>query len=100
MAAPVLPGATFRPDFPEGFIFGASTSAFQIEGAVDEDGRDGKASGGPFGDGKNQQGIIFYNNLIDRLLLLGIIPIVTLSHWDIPQALDDEYGGLLSPEIT
>ncbi|KAK2995713.1 hypothetical protein RJ640_020179 [Escallonia rubra] len=55
----------------------------------------GKLSGG-----KNQEGITFYNNLINKLLAVGIIPVVTLSHWDIPQALDDEYGGFLSPEIT
>ncbi|KAK3000768.1 hypothetical protein RJ639_021902, partial [Escallonia herrerae] len=107
MATPVVPGATFRDDFPKGFLFGASTSAFQIEGAVNEGGRgpsiwdtyareqDGKISGG-----KNVVGITFYNNLIDELLAAGITPIVTLSHWDIPQGLDDEYGGFLSPQIT
>ncbi|KAK3007274.1 hypothetical protein RJ639_015822 [Escallonia herrerae] len=81
MATPVVPGATFRDDFPKGFLFGASTSAFQIEGAVNEGGR------GPS---------IWDTYAREQ----GITPIVTLSHWDIPQGLDDEYGGFLSPQIT
>ncbi|XP_021719664.1 beta-glucosidase 46-like isoform X2 [Chenopodium quinoa] len=47
----------------------------------------------------NLAGIRFYNQLIDTLLAKGIQPFVTLSHYDIPQELEDRYGGLLSSEI-
>ncbi|XP_047327218.1 beta-glucosidase 13-like [Impatiens glandulifera] len=55
----------------------------------------GKISGGV-----NDQGIKFYNNLIDELLAAGIRPFVTLDHWDIPQALEDEYHSLLSDQFV
>lgn len=52
---------TFSRDFPDGFLWGAATASYQIEGAVDEDGRSpsiwdtfsrtpGKVLGGDTGD--------------------------------------------------
>lgn len=136
--------------FPKGFIFGTATAAYQIEGAVKEEGRgpsiwdtfchtQGKIRKGHTGDIAcdhyhrykddvalmkemgldayrlsiswsrvmpsgthvvNPAGIQFYSNLIDELLAAGITPYVTLFHWDMPQALDDQYGGFLSRQAA
>ena len=139
--------ATFTRTFPHGFIWGAATASYQIEGAHDEDGRSpsiwdtfartpGKVLGGDTGDvacdhyhryaedvalmsdlgldayrfsvawprviptgtgAVNRAGLDFYSRLVDRLLEHGIRPVVTLYHWDLPQALDDR-GGWLNRE--
>lgn len=134
--------------FPAGFDFGVATSAFQIEGAWNEDGKgpsiwdkfsqtpgkvhlDIPGNRGadhyhryredvalmrdigitsyrfslswsrlmPEGRGHiNQKGVDFYSRLIDELLAAGIQPNVTLYHWDLPQALEDQ-GGWINRDI-
>lgn len=54
----------------------------------------------PQGKGElNEAGLAFYDCLIDQLISHNIEPIVTVYHWDLPQALMDEYGGWESREI-
>src|SRR5260370_7150701 len=128
--------------FPERFLWGTATAAYQVEGAVQEDGRrpsiwdkfshtPGKTFHGGTGDiacdkyhrleadldllvelgipayrfsvawprvipsGRgaiNQAGLDYYRRLVDGLLQRGIPPLLTLYHWDLPQALQDEGG--------
>ncbi|KAL9666507.1 hypothetical protein QQ045_000841 [Rhodiola kirilowii] len=105
-----------RDDFPNGFVFGTASSAFQYEGAVNE-GHKGDSIWDTFtrkqrfsiswprifpnGTGEpNQEGIDYYNNLIHALLEKGIQPYVTIYHWDLPQVLEDRYGGWLDKQIV
>lgn len=54
----------------------------------------------PDGDGEvNPEGLKFYDDLINELLKNKIEPVITLYHWDIPQALQDTYGGWESREV-
>ncbi|WP_435771571.1 GH1 family beta-glucosidase [Nocardioides sp. SYSU DS0651] len=51
----------------------------------------------PTGSGPaNAAGLDFYDRLVDSLLEAGVDPMVTLHHWDLPQALEDD-GGWLNP---
>ncbi|WOL19486.1 beta-glucosidase 12-like isoform X1 [Canna indica] len=55
---------------------------------------------GSLSGGVNKEGIQFYNNLINHLLANGLQPYVTLFHWDLPQALESQYKGFLSPLVV
>ena len=130
--------------FSNDFFFGAATAAYQVEGAIQEDGKGltnwdefvtipGKTFEGttgeiavdhyhrykediklmaemglesyrfsiswarifPEGTGDiNPKGIEFYNNVIDECLKYGIVPFVTLYHWDLPLPLEKQGGWL------
>ncbi|TVU50374.1 hypothetical protein EJB05_01744, partial [Eragrostis curvula] len=54
---------------------------------------------GSLSGGVNREGVNYYNRLINELLSKGLQPFVTIFHWDSPQALEDKYGGFLSPNI-
>lgn len=132
-------------NFPDSFLWGGSSSAFQCEGAQYEDGK-GKSSMDmilypegmadlsvavdhyhhfkedialmaemgfkayrfslswtrilPEGVGKvNQKAINHYNEVIDECLKYEIVPIVTLFHFDTPQALIEKYNGWYDRQI-
>uniref|UniRef100_M4CKV4 thioglucosidase n=1 Tax=Brassica campestris TaxID=3711 RepID=M4CKV4_BRACM len=71
-----------RADFPQDFLFGTASSAYQYEGAVKEGSR-GESMWDAF-----------------ARKYPGITPLATLFHWDTPQALEEEYGGFLSENIV
>ncbi|KAI3710623.1 hypothetical protein L2E82_40411 [Cichorium intybus] len=123
-------------DFKPDFVWGVATSAYQIEGAASQGGRDAIVNGDngnngtnsyykykedvqmmktmgvnayrfsiswtrifPGGrptNGVNKEGVDYYNNLINELILCGITPYVTLFHWDTPETLEEEYMGFLT----
>jgi beta-glucosidase len=55
----------------------------------------------PTGSGApNPVGLDFYQRLLDELLANGIAPFVTLYHWDLPEALQDRFGGWTSRDTA
>lgn len=135
--------------FPEDFLWGSASAAYQVEGAWNEDGKGVsvwdefvripnktfKGTNGnvavdhyhrykedialmaeqglktyrfsvawtrifPNGRGEiNEAGLQFYKDLVDELIAHNIEPMLTLYHWDLPQALQDEYQGWESRNI-
>jgi len=136
-------------EFPNGFLWGAATSSYQIEGAWDADGKGEsvwdnichntqfvrtKETGDvacdhynlykediqimkelglnayrfsvswprifPSGKGQiNQNGVKFYDNLVNELLANKIEPVITLYHWDLPMSLQ-KIGGWESRKVV
>jgi beta-glucosidase len=48
----------------------------------------------------NEKGIAYYERLLDQLANAGIEPYATLFHWDLPQALEDRFGGWQSADTS
>lgn len=141
----------FNGSFPDDFMWGTSTSAYQVEGGWNADGKGlgswdkfTQAGGNthmnqtgdiacdsyhktdedikllknlgvgyyrfsiswsrvlPKGttDEVNHAGVKYYNDLINSLLENGITPMVAMYHFDLPQALQDEYDGWLNPKMA
>lgn len=54
----------------------------------------------PNGRGEpNPEAVKFYSSLLDELKKAKIKPLATIYHWDLPQCLEDEYGGWLSRKV-
>lgn len=56
--------------------------------------------GGGRGTEPNAAGLRFYRHLLQELHAAGITPVVTLYHMDLPQVLQDTYGGFLDQQLS
>ncbi|XP_068124189.1 beta-klotho [Hyperolius riggenbachi] len=55
----------------------------------------------PQGNGiPSEQGVIYYDRIINVLLSKGMVPIITLYHWDLPVPIQDNYGGWTNQSVT
>lgn len=55
----------------------------------------------PNGTGEiNELGLQFYDNIINECIANKIVPMITMYHWDMPQALVDSYGGWENRQIV
>jgi len=55
---------------------------------------DGKKTSGPLLTGVN-----YYDYVVNELTIAGVEPMITLFHWDLPQALQAEFGGFNNSDI-
>lgn len=47
----------------------------------------------------NEEGLAFYDRMVDGLIKRGIIPVATLYAYDLPKALADKYKGFLDRKV-
>ncbi|XP_050224893.1 beta-glucosidase 24-like [Mercurialis annua] len=55
---------------------------------------------GKISEGISEEGIDFYNKVIDETIHNGMVPFVTIFHWNVPQDIEDSYGGFRSHNIV
>ncbi|XP_035287510.1 klotho [Anguilla anguilla] len=48
----------------------------------------------------NERGVAYYKTLIQKLKEIGVQPVVTLYHWDLPDVLQRRYGGWSNPILV
>lgn len=44
-------------------------------------------------DAPNEDGLVYYDHLFDEMIIRGMVPIVTLSHYETPMHLVEKYGS-------
>ncbi|HAB0008186.1 TPA_asm: beta-glucosidase [Listeria monocytogenes] len=47
----------------------------------------------------NEKGLEFYDNVIDEIIAQGMVPIMTMEHYDFPMTLITEYGGFANKKV-